>query len=361
MRSPQSVHICDPALRTSLSAFQGDKRKKCYICRFCIQTPHYLYRSLCPPCGAFNLAGSEMSLPEHLDLKGSTALVTGGRINLGYHIALRLLRCGSSVTVSSRYPRDAAKIYHSEVDSDQWIDRLKSVGADFRAAKDAFRLVMVVRKLQSKWPDGTQPRKLNILVNNAAQTLTDPIQSESKAVNLGHFLRDDPVNGQLLVDGDRGYDVKVRGGMQLTWVAGLQEFGQLKIENSTMKQIGPERENPPHKGLRDETEEDPKTAKSSWGQAMDEIPYEDILTAHSVNAFVPFKHRIAMNTVGPGYMSAAPERYSEEGCPIGFEIGAARVLWPIAVGVKDGVPVWGRFLKHFGAAQVEVGLGRGNG
>ena len=215
-----------------------------------------------------------------------------------------------------------------------------------------------------------------------------------------------------------------------------------------MKDLGPDSENPPHKGLRGETEEDPRTAKSSWGQAMDEIPYEDIISAHSVNAFVPlilcrellplmttvgelpsshkgpfaptenddkvyhkplgyiinvssregifesrpgnaskrgqhvhtnmskaainmiteteagqawFKHRIAMNTVDPGYMSAAPESYSEEGCPIGFEDGAARVLWPIATGVKDGVPVWGRFLKHFGAAQVEVGLGRGNG
>lgn len=223
----------DPALRTSLSASQGNKRKKCYICRFCTQTPHHLYRSLCAPCGAFNLAGSELSLPENLDLRGSTALVTGGRINLGYHIALRLLRCGSSVIVSSRYPRDAAKRYHSEADSDQWVDRLKIVGADFRAAKDAFRLVVVVRKLLSEWPDGSRPRKLNILVNNAAQTLTDPIQSESKAVSREHFLRDDSVNGRLLVHGDRGYDAKVRGGMQLTWVAGLQEFGQLKLEDST--------------------------------------------------------------------------------------------------------------------------------
>lgn len=67
-----------------------------------------------------------------------------------------------------------------------------------------------------------------------------------------------------------------------------------------------------------------------------------------------------MNTADPGYMSTAPESYSEEGCPIEFEDGAARVLWPIAVGVKDGVPVWGRFLK-FGATEVEVGLERGNG
>lgn len=72
------------------------------------------------------------------------------------------------------------------------------------------------------------------------------------------------------------------------------------------------------------------------------------------------KHRVAMNTVDPCYMSAAPESYRPgEGCPISFDDGAARVLWPLVAGVNDGVPVWGRFLKHFGARDVEVGLGRG--
>lgn len=73
-----------------------------------------------------------------------------------------------------------------------------------------------------------------------------------------------------------------------------------------------------------------------------------------------------MNTVDPGYMSAAPEiesRCQEEGeggCPIGWEDGAARVLWPVAVGERgeEGSVVWGRFLKHFGAVRVEAGRGR---
>ncbi|KGQ02033.1 hypothetical protein PAAG_11209 [Paracoccidioides lutzii Pb01] len=66
-----------------------------------------------------------------------------------------------------------------------------------------------------------------------------------------------------------------------------------------------------------------------------------------------------MNTVDPGYMSAAPEYQRDDGCPIGFEDGAARVLWPIAVGIKDGSAVWGRFLKHFGEADVHTRRGRG--
>jgi hypothetical protein len=64
-----------------------------------------------------------------------------------------------------------------------------------------------------------------------------------------------------------------------------------------------------------------------------------------------------MNSVDPGYLSAAPEileswkrQGREEGCPIGWEDGAGRVLWPIAMGEKGNI-VRGRFLKHF-----EIGL-----
>ena len=81
-----------------------------------------------------------------------------------------------------------------------------------------------------------------------------------------------------------------------------------------------------------------------------------------------------MNSVDPGFMSAAPEverwwseRVGKDGegegkgtrweCPIGWEDGAGRVLWPVAVG-EMGKGVWGRFLKHFGLVEVGVGVGR---
>ena len=55
-----------------------------------------------------------------------------------------------------------------------------------------------------------------------------------------------------------------------------------------------------------------------------------------------------MNTVDPGYMSAAPELAGLDVCPTGWEDGTRRVLWPIAVGEKGGrTEVYGRFSKHF--------------
>lgn len=51
-----------------------------------------------------------------------------------------------------------------------------------------------------------------------------------------------------------------------------------------------EEQQPPQKGLNGEAgEKDPGPAdgRSSRSQSIDEIPYEDMISVHSVNAFVP--------------------------------------------------------------------------
>lgn len=476
MTAVRAQSSLDPELRTVIETVSRQnklpvrrrKQRKCYICRFMVSVPselHDLYPALCRPCGNFNLAESELSLPHNLDLSGITALVTGGRVNLGFHTALRLLRCGARVIVSSRYPRDAENRYRDQAGSHSWIKRLKVVGADFRSARDAFRLIKVVRDVLNDWGTKEEGSKrysgLNVLVNNAAQTLTDPVELESTAVSREQNLQRNPESGRLLVDDDRGYEARVSGGMQIPWAAVLEGKKPFLLEDSPENYNSSNPEDitkPPQKSLRNEIAARDDTTKSSWAQSINEIPYEDMISAHSVNAFVPLilcrellpfmadagrlslkqkgedrinvsakesteqapqdkkstpspprgyiinvssreglfepvrktsskaglhvhtnmskaainmiteteagpawgLHRIAMNTVDPGYMSAAPEsRRDDEGCPIGFEDGAARVLWPVASGVTKGEPIWGRFLKHFGGRNVEVGLGRG--
>ncbi|CAG7922855.1 unnamed protein product [Penicillium olsonii] len=393
---------------------------RCYICRyvFSASEAHELYPSLCRQCGMFNVGCSELSLPNKLNLSGKFALITGGRINLGYSTALRLLRCGANVIVSSRYPADAAARYANEEDYAEWNTKLKVVGADFRTAKDAFRLVHIVKQLLRDWECETaseSPRYLDILINNAAQTLTDPIKAEVKAIAREEQLRESPETKLLLASTGEDYKPRVRGGLPASWVPSIDSNKpQLHIENGQTDHT-PE-STVTQKGLR--TYNDPETSKSSWVQTIHEIPYEDLISAHSVNAFVPLilcrellKHmgsdgprstlqplgyivnvssregiledtpgsrskaghhvhtnmskaainmitetearsawkerRVAMNSVDPGYMSAAPECQRVDGCPIGFEDGAARVLWPIAIGEIEGRVISGRFLKHF--------------
>ncbi|CAD6442046.1 41014952-3011-4eab-a4ca-024b558f3c24 [Sclerotinia trifoliorum] len=409
-------------------------RRRCYICHFLITIAHPHYPALCKSCGGFNLASSDLSLPDALNLEGKTALVTGGRINLGFHTALRLLRCGAKVIVSSRYPRDACVKYLAEKDSEKWRKRLRIIGADFRAANDVFHLVVGIRQILRDWSTENTV-KLDILINNAAQTWTDSIKQERRAIELESQLRleDNHFNNLLL---DTNYSPRVRGGVQSLNLLAF-DTEQKRLNDMFPEEAGTIGRTESAKSISAMAEE-PKT---SWVQNLYEIPYEDVISAHSVNTFVPLilvrellplmgsplphpntnnhpskplahiinvsaregvfevtptnRHKngyhvhtnltkaalnmlteteaavawrdrkVAMNSVDPGYLSAAKEVIENreknggwDGCPIGWEDGAARVLWSVAVGESGKGAVWGRFLKDFGRGEGEDTIAR---
>lgn len=187
-------------------------RLKCYICRFIVRDPHPLYGSLCRACAAFNLAEGSLSLPESLNLTGRTAFISGGRINLGFHTALRLLRCGANVIVSTRYPGDAKARYRAVTDSEQWLSRVKIIGADFRTARDVFRLVHSVKTCLSEWAVAKDSLgTLFLLINNAAQTLTDPVEGERRAIALERTFAHPSIESSGVIVGN-GYEPAIRGG-----------------------------------------------------------------------------------------------------------------------------------------------------
>jgi NAD(P)-dependent dehydrogenase (short-subunit alcohol dehydrogenase family) len=77
------------------------------------------------------------------------------------YIALRLLRDGARTTITTRFPRDAARRFASVPDSCEWLDRLDIVGVDLRQPGQVVALADAVA--------GDGP--LDILINNAAQTV----------------------------------------------------------------------------------------------------------------------------------------------------------------------------------------------
>jgi NAD(P)-dependent dehydrogenase (short-subunit alcohol dehydrogenase family) len=77
------------------------------------------------------------------------------------YIALRLLRDGAETTITTRFPRDAARRFAAMDDSPDWLDRLRIVGIDLRDPAEVCALADAVGR------DGP----LDILINNAAQTV----------------------------------------------------------------------------------------------------------------------------------------------------------------------------------------------
>lgn len=134
------------------------KSRRCYICKGSYRQVDSRYHLLCPPCARLN----EEKRRQRADLRGRRAVVTGGRVKIGYQVALKLLRDGADVLVTTRFPTDAALRYAREPDFDAWGDRLRIEPLDFRAPAT---VLAFAERLSAEHP------ALDILINNAAQTV----------------------------------------------------------------------------------------------------------------------------------------------------------------------------------------------
>jgi hypothetical protein len=76
------------------------------------------------------------------------------------------------------------------------------VGADFRTPRDAFELVHHTRSIIATWGG-----RLDILINNAAQTSTDSVDAENHAVQSELLLQNESSPTPLLQK--RKYEARV--------------------------------------------------------------------------------------------------------------------------------------------------------
>ncbi|WP_137725884.1 SDR family NAD(P)-dependent oxidoreductase [Prescottella subtropica] len=131
--------------------------RPCYICKQRYTQVDAFYHQLCPECAA----RSHTKRDQRTDLTGRRALLTGGRAKIGMYIALRLLRDGAHLTITTRFPNDAIRRFTAMEDSADWIHRLRVVGIDLR---DPAQVVALADDVAEQGP-------LDILINNAAQTV----------------------------------------------------------------------------------------------------------------------------------------------------------------------------------------------
>jgi len=133
----------------------------CYICKQKFTTIHHFYDQMCTPCAEFNFA----KRTELADLSGRTALLTGGRVKIGYQAGLKLLRAGARLLVTTRFPRDSALRYAAEPDFAQWRDRLQVFGLDLRHTPSVEAFCQELLRSESR---------LDYIINNACQTVRRP-------------------------------------------------------------------------------------------------------------------------------------------------------------------------------------------
>ncbi|MFF0410839.1 SDR family NAD(P)-dependent oxidoreductase [Kitasatospora sp. NPDC004745] len=140
-----------------------ERPRSCYTCKGRYVEVDAFYHNLCQPCAAKNRAHRDA----RADLTGKRALLTGGRAKIGMYIALMLLRDGAHTTITTRFPNDAIRRFTAMPDSADWIHRLKVVGIDLR---DPAQVLALADEVAADGP-------LDILINNAAQTVRRPPES----------------------------------------------------------------------------------------------------------------------------------------------------------------------------------------
>ena len=161
------VFVAPPRLVGVGAAATSEERelatpRACYVCKAEFRRLHFFYDSMCPPCAELNYEKRFQTA----SLDGRVALITGARIKIGFQAALMMLRAGARVIVTTRFPRDAAARFTREADFAEWSGRLQIFGLDLRHSPSVEIFARYIEKTTDR---------LDILVNNAAQTVRRPI------------------------------------------------------------------------------------------------------------------------------------------------------------------------------------------
>jgi NAD(P)-dependent dehydrogenase (short-subunit alcohol dehydrogenase family) len=260
----------------------------CYVCKQQYTVVHHFYDQLCPCCAELNAA----KRTELADLRGRVALLTGGRVKIGYQAGLKLLRSGAHLIVTTRFPRDSATRYSREPDFTEWADRLEIFGLDLRhtpSVETFCRELLATRA------------RLDFIVNNACQTVRRPPDFYAHMMAVEHAaIRDMPAHVRRLLgsyEGLRGYQPLPEGGddagpdaleRRLSRVAGLTHAARLSQVPLLPEELAAQKDLFPEGRLDQDRQQVDLRDRNSWRLLLAEVSSVELLEVQLVNAIAPF-------------------------------------------------------------------------
>lgn len=375
----------------------------CYVCKQPFTTPHRYYDSMCRTCGDFNYAKRGQTA----DLTGHYALVTGARVKIGFQAALKLLRAGAFVVVTTRFPVDAAGRYAAEPDYASFKNRLQIHGLDLRHSPSV--------EIFSRFLLESLPR-LDYILNNACQTVRRP------AAFFAHLLDKESAPLEALpttllepLAAHAKMTAALLPSSASRTVSGLANSALLSQRRYLDEDYLQGEDLFPAQQFDEDSQQVDLRTINSWRLRLHEVETPELLEVHLVNAIAPyilnarlkplllktpgahkhivnvsamegqfyrttkterhphtnmakaalnmmtrtsapdyFRDGIHMNAVDTGWVTdedpaAHAARKAELGFapPLDIIDGAARIIDPIFEGHRSGSHVWGQFLKDY--------------
>jgi NAD(P)-dependent dehydrogenase (short-subunit alcohol dehydrogenase family) len=267
---------------------EPQESQHCYVCKTHYTTLHHFYDQLCPACAEFNFA----KRTELADLRGTVALLTGGRVKIGYQAGIKLLRAGAHLIVTTRFPRDSAARYAGEPDFNAWRDRLEIFGLDLRHTPSVESLCHEL---------AASRRRLDFIVNNACQTVRRPpafyahmMAAERAAAGrlpaparalLGHYDHwrgEHPEPESHAPVGPAAFDRRLPSLAGIANAAELSQVPLLPDEHDVATQLFPSGR------LDQDGQQVDLRERNSWRMLMADVPSVELLEVHLVNAVAPF-------------------------------------------------------------------------
>jgi NAD(P)-dependent dehydrogenase (short-subunit alcohol dehydrogenase family) len=258
--------------------------QNCYVCKKDYSQIHHFYDQLCPTCAELNWRKRS----ELADLRGRVALLTGGRVKIGYQAGIKLLRCGAQLIVTTRFPRDSATRYAAEPDFKEWGHRLEIFGLDLRHTPSVEAFCKHVM---------TKYQRLDFIVNNACQTVRRPPDFYAHMMERENgSLHDLPPDAAKLLgayEGLRGYHLLPEGDAlvaqkKMSQVAGITHAAELSQIPMLPDELEAQKALFPQGQLDQDLQQMDLRDHNSWRFLMHEVPTVELLEVQLVNAIAPF-------------------------------------------------------------------------
>ncbi len=285
--APEQLSLAETATKEEKELLSA---RNCYVCKDEFTKLHHFYDCMCQSCGDLNYQKRFQTA----DLTGQVALITGSRLKIGYQATLMMLRAGATVIATTRFPADSAIRFAKEPDYAVWADRLHIHGLDLRHTPSVELFCTYIEKTYSR---------LDILINNAAQTVRRPpgFYSHLMEKELLPHHEHEPEVQKLLNSHHNCLNIITQGSssakdtssLAVTWKEegpglGLRASAQLsQIPYSYDGEVQNEEVFPTGKLDADLQQVDLRTT-NSWRLRIGEVPTPELLEVQLVNAIAPF-------------------------------------------------------------------------